>query len=113
MRTYTIIERGEWVFLHPKATCEHLGYIPEWLHLADPRPAKEQLDAAYRHGGGWDPFKGFEMPDKTTGVMRYPGDPPQKPIAKCQFRDELIFMYNHGWVSIVQKDGTWEVARMD
>ena len=104
-------KRGNWTFLHPQATFEHLGYIPNWLHVDDERPAKEQLDTAYI--SGWQPFEGFRMADPKTGVLTYPGDPPQKPFAKCEFRDEIIFMYNHSWVSIVQKDGTYEVCRMD
>ena len=34
---------------------EALGFIPTFLHVDDPRPAAEQIDAAYQHGGGWKP----------------------------------------------------------
>jgi hypothetical protein len=48
-----------WVLLDHRVTeKEHLGSLPKMLNEHDPRPAREQLDAGYRHGGGWSPFKG-------------------------------------------------------
>jgi hypothetical protein len=43
----------------------------------------------------------------------YPGDPPLKPIAAMMLRDEMIMIYDAGYVAIWQKDGTFEACRMD
>lgn len=101
-----------WDTLHPRAG-DLVGHLPEFLSVADPRPAKEQFDMAYAHGGGWHPMKGWAMPDTLTGRLKYPGDPAYVAVARAELRDEVIFVYEHAWVSIVQKDGTFEVARMD
>jgi hypothetical protein len=31
----------------------------------------------------------------------------------CKLRDELILVYEGDWVAVLQKDGSFEVARMD
>lgn len=88
-----------------------LGLLPFMLDDKDPRPAREQFDANYQHGGGWHPVKGF----KKLGdfKLKYPGDPAMAPIAMCKFRDELVMFYPHAFVMVLQKDNTFEVARMD
>ena len=98
--------------LHPKMTEEHLGLLPEFLSESDPSPARTQLDENYRHGGGWDPFKGFKF-DLVTKSLKYPGDPPMKPLAVAKLRDEEIYFYDGAWVAVVQPNGDYEVARMD
>ena len=85
-----------------------VGIIPHFLNEQDPRPAKEQFDTAYV--SGWQPFHGFRRDDLT---LTYPGDPPMKPLALITFKNERIFVYQHAWVMILEKDGTFEVARMD
>jgi hypothetical protein len=100
-----------WEMLHPNMTPEHLGLLPGMLDLDDPRPAKEQFDQNYAHGGGWDPFNGFEL--SVRNWLSYPGDPPLQPLAQLQFRDELIVFYIHSWVAIIQPDRSFEVCRMD
>lgn len=98
-----------WELLHPRMTMEMLGYLPGWLFPDDPRSAREQFHSRYI--SGWDPFTGFGMnPD---GTLFYSGDPPMSPLAKCQFRDETIYFYQSSWVGIRQKDGSFEVCRMD
>ena len=89
-----------------------VGFIPTFLDLDDPRPAKEQFAERYAFGGGWRPQTGFTN-DKGTPVLRFPGDPPFKPIAVMRLREEMIFVYLHGYVSIFQEDGTFEACRMD
>jgi len=84
-----------WEFLHPRMTPEHLGFLPGWLDENDPRPAKEQFKLIKNN---W---------------LTYPDDPPLRPLAQCQFRDELIVFYDHAWVMIKQADGSFEVCRMD
>lgn len=98
-----------WTFLHPKMTMEHLGYIPQFLSLDNPEPAAKQIARSYV--GGWNPFEGFEKLE--GGILRYPGDPKYRPLATAQFRDEKLHFYNHAWFMIEQKNGSWEVSRLD
>lgn len=83
-----------------------------FISAGDPRSAKEQLDANYRHGGGWQPFEEFRF-EQQTMTLNFPGDPPMKPLAVAQLRDEQIYIFPHSWIMILQKDGSYEVARMD
>jgi hypothetical protein len=94
---------------------EDLGIVPAFLDEEDPRPAREQFDEKYQHGGGWRPMDGFDNKNDHGGllVLNYPGDPPLKPIAFMAFRDELVVFYPYGMVAIFQKGGDYEVARMD
>jgi len=103
-----------WELLHPKMTPEHLGLLPLWIHDDDPDPAWKQIDKNYQHGGGWNSgvMTSFKM-DPETYVLKYPGDPPLEPLARTMLRDERILFYNHAIVNIVQKDGSFEVARID
>lgn len=100
-----------WKMMHPKATFDMLGYLPQFLSEEDPRSAREQLNANYPFGG-WQPFKGkFTMME--NGNLAYPGDPPTILLAETKFREETIRFYQHSWVAVVQPDGTFEVCRMD
>lgn len=100
----------EFTLKHPRATYEMLGFIPEFLSEEDQRPAREQLNSNYSHGGGWTPFTGFRV---TERGLQYPGDPPMSLLAEARLRDEVIRFYESSWVSITQKDGSVEIARMD
>jgi hypothetical protein len=100
-----------WTMIHPQAHPEMLGYIPFFLSEDDPRPAREQFDSAYQHGGGWSPFQGFEM--LSDGNLKFPGDPVIPVLAETKLRDEVIRFYQHSWVSIIQPDGSYEISRMD
>lgn len=99
-----------WTMLHPEATPEMLGFIPSFLDENDPAPAREQIDRAYRHGGGWSPFVGFAM---TRDGLCYPGDPPMAPLAETRLREEIVRFYDCSWVAIIQPDGRFEVCRLD
>jgi hypothetical protein len=100
------------VALDSRVTMDHVGLIPSFLDFDDPRPAREQFDTNYAHGGGWHPSSVFTMnPENMT--LTYPGDPPFKPLALIQFRDERIYIYESAFVAIVQPDHTYEVSRMD
>ena len=87
------------------------GYIPGFLRDDDPRPAREQFDE--RYVSGWVPAPPGLSFDVETLTMTYPNDPPMHPISGLQFRDETLLLYPSSWVVIVQKDGSWEAARMD
>jgi len=97
--------------LHPRMTEDALGYIPSFLDASDPRPAAQQIDANYRHGGGWSPQPEFKLLDHNS--IKYPGDPPLTPLAKAMLRDELIVFYRHSYIAIIQPDRTYEIARVD
>ena len=101
-----------WLGLDPRFDMEQLGYLPGFLSNDDPRPAREQFDANYQHGGGWRPYPDGEWTfDDPT--ITYPGDPPLSPIAMTTLRDEAIFFYPHALVMIIQPDDSFEIARMD
>lgn len=87
-----------------------VGDIKFFAREEDSSPLREQFNKNYSFGGGWRPFKGFTMKDT---CLIYPDDPPLKPIAMATFRDQTIYVYNYAWVSIVEKDGSFEVSRMD
>jgi hypothetical protein len=108
----------QFVSKHPQFDAvEDVGFLPTFLYESDPRPAKEQFNERYNFGGGWNHLDGFTMLE--NGDMQYksePGeeqDPPTMLLAEAQFRDETIRLYQHAWVAIVQKDGSFEVSRMD
>ena len=99
------------VLTAPDVDPEIIGPIPLWLDEEDPRPAREQLDEHYQHGGGWQPFKGFKL---TKGwSIEYDGDEALKPLALMKLRDEVVAIYQYGWVMILQPNGSFDVCRMD
>jgi hypothetical protein len=85
------------------------GLIPGFLDEDDPRPAREQFAANYI--AGWQPFEGFTANEDM--VLSYPGDPPLEPQSMMIFRNEVLFIYDHAWVVILQHDKSWEIMRMD
>lgn len=97
-----------------------LGPIPDWISPADPRPAREQIDEHYAHGGGWRPDNTSHWTyDPTSGTLTFTGDPPMEAIAACQLRNEVISLYPHAWLAINRTDlepgapGWLEVCRVD
>jgi hypothetical protein len=91
---------------------EYLGFLPEMLNEQDERPAREQYDSNYQHGGGWRPF-GEDQWIREELTITYPGDPPLTPVAMTKLREEEIYFYPYALVMILQKDGSFEIARMD
>jgi hypothetical protein len=98
-----------WHALHPKAP-EFTGLIPSFLNEEDERSAAQQFGEMYKFGG-WRPFEGFTLGEDNS--LTYPGDPPLKPMAWAKLRDEVIIVYRHAWVAVIQPDRSFEVARMD
>jgi hypothetical protein len=91
-----------------------LGELPDWLDDDDPDSAAQQIHKHYGHGGGWHPFQGTIPPTLSRLYeLCYPGDPPLMPLAGTKLRHELIFLYPHSWLAIIQPDRTFEVARID
>lgn len=105
-------ERLNWMLYHPHAAYA-LGSIPGWLDVDDPRPAREQLDEGYKFAGGWQPMQSPGLKISDRNAMLYPGDPPQAPLAMAMLRDEVVILYPHGFVGIIQPDRSFEVCRMD
>jgi hypothetical protein len=101
----------QWELLHPRMTDQHLGYLAWMLNDENPAKAVVQLDQGYRHGGGWHPFNGHTLNDDNS--LSYPGDPDMRPVAQAKLRDELILLYPHDWVAVIQPDRSFEVCRMD
>jgi len=114
---------------------EAAGYVPTFLDLLDERSAVEQINANYAHGGGWHKFEGFtlhglfgkesrfridhiqsneiDLTDLSGIYLEYPGDPNVMARTAGVLRDELILMFDHAWVAVVQSDGSYEIARID
>jgi hypothetical protein len=102
----------QWMCLYPRAE-ELLGFLPGMLSDDDQRPAREQFDENYQHGGGWQPLDSCRAVAGEPFSYGYPGDPPQRPRICTVLRDEVICVYEYGFVGIWQKDGSFEIARMD
>jgi len=105
-----------WVEKHPRANPDHLGFIPAFFMLSDERPAAEQINARYI--SGWHPLKGagrYEVGPKheLTYHATDGSDPPMPVLWEMNFRDEIIRVYSYGITAIFQKDGTFEVSRLD
>lgn len=93
-----------------------LGLIPEFLSEDDPRPAAEQFEENYSHGGGWSPMEKLRVrgkPQDGITALLYPGDPPFIEVGRTKLRDEWVIVYQYGMVAIIQDDGTTEAMRMD
>lgn len=98
-------------YLHPRVNEFHVGFIPRWLSVRNPKSAREQLDENYQHGGGWIPIPGFKLGE--NNVLIHPSSPPFFPIAAMRLRQEFILVYEQHLVAIVQPDKSFEVAVMD
>jgi hypothetical protein len=99
------------VAVDPRCTPDTVGYIPTFLHLDDPRPAKEQFAERYVYGG-WRHQDGFTK-GRRRYELQYPGDPPLSPLAIMMIGEEIVTVYAHSYVAIWQKDGSFEACRMD
>jgi len=103
-----------WQLLHPQATPEHLGFLPQIILADDPRPVSEQANERYAHGGGWNPYPSSAWvmnPDKT---ITYKGIETYTPIAKLHLENgERFYFYDHSIVAVIQAGGDFEVSRMD
>jgi len=93
-------------------TMEHLGILPSFLWTTDLRPAAEQINERYQHGGGWNPMEGWKV-DRVTGVAQYPEDPLLQPLAVAMLGAERLYFYDGSWLCIMQPDGSFEVGRVD
>jgi hypothetical protein len=104
-----------WHLLHPKATPDMLGFVPDFFSDDCPLSAKEQVNLNYQHGGGWRSFSGFTM---TPEGIYFPGDPVMPPIASTILhagtdKQEVIVLYMASWLAVIQLDGSYDIARVD
>lgn len=86
------------------------GYIPSFLEEGAEGSAREQI--ARNYIGGWHSFSGFKL-DSGTMELSYPDDPSMRPLNNMRFRDEVLWLYPHAWLLIMQPDGSWEIAHID
>lgn len=101
--------------LPPRSTWtnpEAAAFLVDIFDEGDPRPAREQAQERYAHGGGWCPMDGFKL---RGGKLCYPGDPPFNEHSRTvlPLTGETVVLFDVGFVAIVQKDRSYEVARMD
>lgn len=96
-----------WVTLVPGV---NLGYLPGFIVESDPRPCREQIAERYVYGG-WRPQNGYTIKDGST--LHYPGDPPIHALAVSVLRDETLILFQHDLLAIIQRDGSFEVSRID
>jgi hypothetical protein len=100
---------SKWAHEHG-LTYESLGFIPQFMHTDDPRSAKEQIDEAYQHGGGWHQSVNPWVIHETTITANGEG---YNLIATAKLRGEEIRLYEASWTAIIHEDGSFEVARLD
>lgn len=90
------------------------GFLPELISPHDPRTVREQIESNYANGGGYNPVSGFTLQQKgSETLLRFPGDPPFKEVARTQIRDETVILFDCAFVAIVQPSGSLAVTRMD
>lgn len=92
---------------------ETIGLIPEFLPAGDDRPAEEQFNERYAHGGGYLPMKGWDF--SADGKLTYPGDSALSPLAFTflEGSNEWVYIYHYAWVVIAQENSSFKVARLD
>lgn len=95
-------------FSHP----DEIGLIASFFDPNSEKRAAQQADENYAHGGGWRPQDGYEMTEGGVLIYRDDGDP-LPPLAVAKIRSETVRVYDYGFVSIEQADGSFEVSRMD
>jgi hypothetical protein len=116
----SIGERTTWMHADTFMVVEGgaVGVLDRIFRNGDPRPAKEQIEDRYYHGGGYRPIPGFRL---ERGSIVYPGDPENgeddevyEPIAFTALNStELIVLYQSGFVRVSQTNGDFDIVRMD
>ena len=86
------------------------GFIPSFLSENNPKTAIQQLNDG--QPGGQNKFEGFKF-DPERKLLTYPGDPPMKVMSELHFKNDIIMLFPHAWILVLQPDGKWEVARCD
>lgn len=91
------------------------GYLPFILSNNDPRPASEQLDDRYAHGGGYNPFEGFKLivNKDNSYALQYPNDPPMRELSQAFLHEEKLVLFEGSWLAIIQPCGDHVITRVD
>lgn len=89
-----------------------LSVLATIITANDPRPLKEQIHEGYAHGGGYHPCKGFTL-DFENLALRYPGDPPLRPLATTTINNERFVLFESDFCAIIQPDNAYDIIRMD
>ena len=89
-----------------------VGILPSFVNEGNPMSVTKQINDRYSHGGGWRPLEGFVM-DKNDRSIQYPEDPKLMPLAVGVIKGCEVIVYDHGWVAVVNEDGSYEVSRID
>lgn len=96
----------------PEQIIPAMGRIPEFVLADDPRPAHEQIDERYAHGGGWNAHLPGKWQMDQGDWLLYPGDPALEPLAFAWHGEERIVIYPHAFVAIITGEA-FSVARLD
>jgi hypothetical protein len=112
-----------WMLMHPQAEATHLGFVPQFFDDEDPRPASEQLEERYAHGGGWHPFgRGQWRVRQSDGALIFPGSPedgepdevyPLIAVSALPLSGERLFFYTSALLAVAKDDDSFEVTRVD
>lgn len=93
-----------------------VGALPYCWDASDPRPAIVQHDERQMGNG---PFRKQPDPKWKWSAddhgLRYPGDPAMFPLAtaKLPLSGEMILVYPHAWVAIVQTGANPRLVSVD
>jgi len=103
-----------WVTRNP----EMLGMLPMIISEYDGRPAAEQIEERYAHGGGYSPYgKGkWALSGESTLLearLEYQGDRPLREIARIRLKTETVIVFEYAFVAILGDDEELNVTRMD
>jgi hypothetical protein len=112
---------GDWV-MRPEYATYDLGMLPLIFLPIDKRPAREQIEHRYAHGGGyhespgdWHLQYGMDLDGLGWAELLYPGDPALKEIARCELASrETVVLFECSFVAIIQPENlAFAVVRMD
>ena len=100
---------------------EVTGLLPEIIWQDDPRPAREQFNDRYAHGGGWNPMKGWLFkpgPDGEATLVFQSNDEEDdaeeyREMSRTTINSEILILFDCEFLAIVQPDGSFEVDRVD
>lgn len=103
--------------MHATGNVAALGIIPSFVSDQDKRSLRDQLHAGYAHGGGVQPFYGFDLIGEIGSLsLKYPNDPPLKQLAALVVNGGYIAVFPYSWVVIIEAGGTKDsaiITRMD
>lgn len=116
----SIHSASDWL-LRPGFNTDYLGMLPDIFRAYDPRPAREQIEDRYAHGGGflvapgdWTMTYGRDAGEIPWAELHFPGDPPLKEIARLELSaTETLVLFDCAFVAIVGPMLDFVVVRMD